>query len=108
MDLPAWCSGSDAEQPCRGSAEERDSLVVAQSRRVEHQVDLRAGPRERVVGADNLNASTNVLIAMAVAEPGIKLRLDENDQLAGRVITPRHAFDRGPGEVATLAITQRQ
>ena len=51
-------SGGDAEQPCRRAAEDRDPFVVAQSRRVEHEVDLGAGPRERIVGADHDLAGT--------------------------------------------------
>src|SRR5229473_8082017 len=53
MCFPCLFGSSDAEQPRRGSAQDGDALVVVQSRRVEHEIDLRAGPRERVVGPDH-------------------------------------------------------
>ena len=46
-------SGRDAEQPRRGSAQDRDPFVVGEPRRVGARIDLGAGPRERVVGADH-------------------------------------------------------
>src|SRR3954453_18066569 len=58
-------SDSNAKQPGGGSAEDRNPLVVAQSRRAEHEVDLGAGPRERVVGADHDLARTGLRDQMA-------------------------------------------
>src|SRR6185312_939068 len=59
LDLPARRrpvgsrSGSDAEQPSRGAAQDGNPLVVGQPWRVEHEINLGAGPWERVVGADH-------------------------------------------------------
>src|ERR1700738_2433160 len=44
---------SEAEQLRRRAAQYRDPLGVAQTGRRQHEVDLGAGPRERIVGADH-------------------------------------------------------
>src|SRR4029077_12698394 len=49
---------TDAEQSRRGATQDGDPLLVIQPRGVEHEVDLRAGPRERVVSSDHDLART--------------------------------------------------
>ena len=46
-------SGIYAEEPASRAPEDRHAVGVAQARRVQHQVDLGAGPREGIVGADH-------------------------------------------------------
>src|SRR4029079_7352536 len=46
-------SGRDAHQPLRGAAEDGDAVRVAEAGRRHHEVDLGAGPREWIVGADH-------------------------------------------------------
>src|SRR5258707_10674738 len=51
-------SGRDTEQPRGGAAQDRDPLVFTQSWRGEHEIDLRAGPGEWIVGPDHDLAGT--------------------------------------------------
>src|SRR5258707_551822 len=50
---PADDASLDTEQLGRRAAQDGDALVVAEARRLQHEVDLGAGPRERIVGPDH-------------------------------------------------------
>ena len=54
FEVKIYCElAVDAEQPGGGSAEDGDTIVVAQIGRVQDKVDFGAGPSKRIVGSDH-------------------------------------------------------